>query len=134
MKALTIKQPWASLIIFGGKDIENRDWFAPRTLFGQRIAIHASKKIDPLDVEDAMDLGYSRTLPLPCIDIIQGHLPGGVILGTVILAGCVSKSESPWFVGKYGFVLVGPRPVEPISIRGALGFWNVPEEIAKVLA
>jgi hypothetical protein len=125
MKALTIKQPWASLIMFGGKDIENRDWAAPAWLLGKRIAIHCSKKIDPFDIEDAMDLGYSRGLPLKCIDIIQGNLLGGVILGTVRLVTCVRSSESPWFVGDYGFVLADPQPFdEPIPARGSLGFWD----------
>ena len=43
MKALTIKQPWAYLIIHGGKDIENRTW---RTKYRGRILIHAAKADD----------------------------------------------------------------------------------------
>ena len=39
MKALSIKQPWASLIAHGIKDIENRTW---KTNFRGRIYIHAS--------------------------------------------------------------------------------------------
>lgn len=47
MKALTIWQPWASLIISGAKPYEFRGWRAPRSLIGQRIVIHAAaKKID----------------------------------------------------------------------------------------
>jgi hypothetical protein len=47
----------------------------------------------------------------------------------------VDKYESPWFFGDYGFVLGDPRPLaQPIPIRGALKFWDVPAEIAKVLA
>lgn len=47
MKALTIWQPWASLIIAGAKPYEFRGWRAPRSLIGQRIVIHAAaKKID----------------------------------------------------------------------------------------
>ena len=47
MKALTIWQPWASLIIAGAKPYEFRGWRAPRSIFGQRIVIHAAaKKID----------------------------------------------------------------------------------------
>ena len=41
MKALSIKQPWASLIAHGIKDIENRNW---KTHFRGRIYIHASAK------------------------------------------------------------------------------------------
>ena len=47
MKALTIWQPWASLIIAGAKPYEFRGWRAPRALIGQRIVIHAAaRKID----------------------------------------------------------------------------------------
>lgn len=50
MKALTIWQPWASLIMAGAKPYEFRGWRAPRSLIGQRIVIHASaRKIDRKD-------------------------------------------------------------------------------------
>jgi len=39
---LSVRQPWASLIVLGVKGIENRSWAAPPALIGQRIAIHAS--------------------------------------------------------------------------------------------
>lgn len=43
MKAITIKQPWASLIVVGIKDVENRTW---KTNFRGRVLIHASAKAD----------------------------------------------------------------------------------------
>ncbi len=122
MKALTIKQPWASLIMFGGKDIENRDWHAPAYLIGERIAIHSSKKLDESEFEDAIYFCLERKLPfLPDVDSVKG----GVILGTVSLVDCVREHSSPWFVGDHGFVLADPEPLKaPVQIRGALGFWN----------
>jgi hypothetical protein len=52
MKVISIKQPWASLIIepdpnnigFGIKPIENRTWPCPKKYIGQRVLIHASAK------------------------------------------------------------------------------------------
>ena len=44
MKAITIKQPWASLIVHGIKDIENRTWSCPKKYLGQRLLIHSSGK------------------------------------------------------------------------------------------
>jgi hypothetical protein len=44
MKAITIKQPWASLIVHGIKDIENRTWACPEKYIGHRVLIHASGK------------------------------------------------------------------------------------------
>lgn len=40
MKALSIRQPWAWLIVHGGKDIENRSW---HTKFRGRFLVHAAK-------------------------------------------------------------------------------------------
>lgn len=42
MKAISIKQPWASLIAYGIKDFENRTWKCPQKYIGQRVLIHAS--------------------------------------------------------------------------------------------
>ena len=45
MKAITLHQPWASLIAHGVKTIETRSWAPPRSLLGERIAIHAGKRV-----------------------------------------------------------------------------------------
>lgn len=44
MKALTLWQPWASLIVVGAKPFEFRGWRAPRSMVGQRIVIHAAAR------------------------------------------------------------------------------------------
>ena len=44
MKAISIKQPWASLIVHGIKPIENRTWKCPEKYIGQRVFVHASAK------------------------------------------------------------------------------------------
>ena len=44
MKALTIWQPWASLIAMGAKPYEFRGWKPPKSLIGQRLAIHAGAR------------------------------------------------------------------------------------------
>lgn len=50
MKALTIWQPWASLIMAGAKPYEFRRWKAYPSLVGQRIVIHAAaRKIDAVE-------------------------------------------------------------------------------------
>lgn len=63
MKALTLHQPWASLIALGVKTIETRSWRAPQALIGQRIAIHAGKTAKSLlelseDYEAGDAFGY----------------------------------------------------------------------------
>ena len=52
MKTLSIRQPWASLIVEGFKDVENRSW---RTPIRGEIAIHASASKTEDDWEDAID-------------------------------------------------------------------------------
>lgn len=126
MKVLTIKQPWAGLILAHGKDIENRNW--PTKLRG-RIAIHSSARIDPGDLWDAHCLLDHPLLEhLARAGVRQFHGPGfqpGHILGTVEIVDCVTASESPWFFGPYGFVLRDPVLFkEPIPAKGKLGFWE----------
>jgi hypothetical protein len=128
--ALTIKQPWASLIAHGFKDIENRTW---RTNYRGRIYIHASAKIDPRECHAARDLLMSPFLDFPNFYEMREtlgetkfrDLPTGAILGTAEIVDCVTASESPWFCGPYGFVLKNIRRFEkPMPCRGALSFWN----------
>ena len=45
MKTLSVRQPWANLIVRGIKDIENRSW---KTNFRGRILIHAPNKSEPI--------------------------------------------------------------------------------------
>ena len=57
MKALTIWQPWASLIMAGAKPYEFRGWRAPRSIIGQRIVIHAAaRKVDRVEVFNLYNL------------------------------------------------------------------------------
>jgi hypothetical protein len=121
MRALSIRQPWASLILKAGKDIENRCW---STGFRGRILIHAAKGCTRDEFEDAIEFAediLDRNITTPLKD-----LPRGGVIGSVEIVDCVSTSTSPWFVGEYGFVLRDPRPIEFIPFKGQLGFFDVP--------
>jgi hypothetical protein len=90
MKALSIKQPWASLIAHGIKDIENRTW---RTKFRGRIYIHASapKKFN-VQMSDEQ-----TTLALPVLQsAFDGKMPFGAIIGEVDIIECVLNHDSIW--------------------------------------
>lgn len=145
MKAITIKQPWASLIVHGIKDIENRTWTCPKKYIGQRVLIHASKSKDkrekPLLTEEQYKLaggvsGYGT------------HIFGnrGAIIGSVEIVDCVVNHSSIWaektenytvgmnpklhenITGKkviYNWVLANPVLFEkPIPAKGRLSFWE----------
>jgi hypothetical protein len=64
MKALTIWQPWASLIIAGAKPYEFRSWRPPASLIGQRIVIHASAR--KLHHEDSSHIYHLLALRDKC--------------------------------------------------------------------
>ncbi|MCE5309580.1 MAG: hypothetical protein LLG20_18245 [Acidobacteriales bacterium] len=125
LPALTVRQPWASLIIYGYggvlKDIENRDWPLPRSMWGKRVAIHSSLKFYPEEWTAARAL--IRSMGLEPMEII--HAPYGCVLGSVVLDRDVTASDSPWFFGPHGFVLRDPVALPaPVPARGALGFWK----------
>jgi len=133
MKALTIRQPWASFIALGEKDIENRNW---PTRFRGRVAIHASARLTDSEVDAAFAICNHRhpNIQLSVLRERVQRMPLGSILGTVDIVDCVTASDSPWFFGTYGFVLKDAKLVQqPIPCKGALSFWTVPDEIAAQL-
>lgn len=116
-------QPWAWLIVNGHKSIENRNW---PTKFRGPVAIHAGKKMDTYAVADLFAGRHPVTgdrLPLN-IDVRDGGLGVGGIVGVAEVVDCTETSDDPWFVGTYGFVLANARPVPFIPVSGALSFFN----------
>lgn len=150
MKALTLTQPWASLVVLGEKSIETRSW---STKYRGPLAIHAAKKSCPLDLwplgaEDFIGAAY-----------LPGSLPEGHVLGTVELVGVreiVGRQEwapilkpgiydaeeasvleglkdswqqenafGDFSPGRYAWILGNPEAWEnPVPARGALGLWE----------
>jgi hypothetical protein len=124
MKALSLRQPYAELIVNGKKTIEIRSW---RTNFCGEFLVHASKTIM---LDDCKQHGLDPKT-----------LITGAILGKAIVTG-VKKYEtqeefnadadkhlaSPKFFKKpcYGFILENPTQLDqPIPARGWLNFFNV---------
>lgn len=131
MKALSIRQPWAWLILNAGKDIENRDW---PTLLRGRILIHASKVMTRNEYEDALMTAKSISLDHPFPEGLTLPAPEelhrGGIVGSVEIVDCVQESASPWFFGEFGFVLKEARSLPFYPYKGALGFFDVSLPIA----
>ena len=126
MKCISIRQPWAWLIIHGGKDIENRTW--PSNHRGP-LLIHASKGMTRSEYEDAKAFAMSRVgfrKEFPKME----DLVRGAIIGKVEMVNCASDCLSEWrSPGQYGFVLRNPEPIEPIPYRGTLGIFNISLEL-----
>jgi ASCH domain len=124
--AITVKQPWAWALIFGGKDIENRDW---RTNYRGPIAIHAASRTTRSD-HDAAAMFMRNRCDVVCPE--YDDLSRGTFQGVMNLTDCVDTSSSYWWIGKHGFVMKDPKPLpEPIPYKGMLGIWPVPEDVAQ---
>lgn len=131
IKALTVYEPWASLIAINKKKIETRSWC---TKYRGPLAIHAAKKI-PGDIVFQEPL-YSALIPLHNGDGIM--FPGHCILAICNLVDCVKIT--PEFVvglstegrvfgdytpGRYAWVLEDVhRLKEPIPAKGRQRIWN----------
>lgn len=117
MKALSLKQPFAELVVSGKKTIELRNW---NTKFRGEFYIHASQQADAKSMQR---FGYNK-------------LPSGSIVGKAVLAAVKAYTNeqlhhadkdkhlasATW--GKYGFVLQNPQRLNPIQAKGKLGFWE----------
>lgn len=151
MKALTIWQPWASLIIAGAKPYEFRGWRAPPRICGQRIAIHAGARqpkrdeISDLlmrlrDPEDAWSTALHASTASPLLErwhAQPGSLPLSSVLGTAVLRPARSAWEIVEEFGaklndsdraehaNWAWPLTDIEALQPIApARGAQGLWE----------
>jgi hypothetical protein len=119
MKAISIRQPWASLIVAGYKTIENRTW---DTGYRGPLLIHAGKRWDT-------DWESSRRVVLDhihCIKETLGELPVGGIIGRVDLVHVIEASSDPYWIGPFGFVLARPIALPFKPWTGRLQLFDVP--------
>lgn len=152
MKALTVTEPWATLIAIGAKRIETRSW---PTDYRGPVAIHASKKITSAEVDLATDPNdpIAKALMRHGVQIfwqpgVIGHTyqafsaTRGCVIATGRLTGCIAFTQESvgkicavygaheldfgnLTVGRFGFVLSDITPLpNPIPARGSLGFWE----------
>lgn len=140
MKALSLIQPWASLVAIGAKLYETRSW---QTNYRGEIAIHASKNKEALNL----------CLQQPFVDVLfkrrtwDSAVPLGGIVAVVNVLGCAPAEQydqppysdmlgiyerafGDWSPGRYVWQLADIRLLpEPVPCRGALGIWNVVPDI-----
>lgn len=148
MKAITIHQPWASLIACGAKKIETRGW---ATSYRGQIAIHAGKR--PFDTTSYFDrelFRFADVLGLPDIYSFD-QLAYGAVIAIADLVDCVlmdafnlspkGKVNGVWLVngdymegnellfgdfqpGRYAWMLANVRRIEPAPARGRQRLWE----------
>lgn len=122
MFALSIRQPWAWLIVNGHKRLENRNW---RRASRGAVLIHAGKKMHRPDYDQAARLAEADGVTLPEF----GTFERGGIVGQADIVDCINYSTSHWFFGPYAFVLENARPLPFVPCAGKLGFFQ--PEIAR---
>lgn len=127
MKALSLKQPWAELILQGKKTIELRKW---NTNFRGDFLIHSSKIPDKKGMRE---FGFK-----------DSDLPCGFILGKARLAEVKRYHSDKEFLadrnkhlatkswGTYGFILEDIRRTGKIPAKGRLNFWNFEKRIRRI--
>jgi predicted transcriptional regulator len=125
MKALSIRQPWAELILQGKKKIEIRTW---NTNFRGDFLIHASKNTDRaliryFNLEDKQ-LNFGEIVGYVRLAKVIAYNSATEVLKDAELHLSLEKKEK---YPVYGFVLEDVRQISPIKCNGRLGFFEVPE-------
>lgn len=138
LPALSIRQPWAAMIVHCGKQFENRTW---PTRFRGPFLIHAAKGMTDDEYRSAIRFAH-ETCGIG-IEQLRKHcgpsnedLAGvrGGIVGYANMADCVSAERhaslkphhrSPWFMGPYGFYLTDVQELPFLPVTGRLGFFEV---------
>lgn len=112
MKAVTIKQPFASLIVHGIKKFEYRTW---RTKYRGDILIHAGAST----VKDQL-------YRLDNTDII---IENSRVVGKVTITDCVLiTDENSEYYGLYAWCLEDPVIIKSdVVVKGKLSFFEIEE-------
>lgn len=128
MKALTLTQPWATLVALGHKRVETRSW---STRYRGPIAIHAAKGFP----REALAFAQEER----ALGRIPSRIPRGAIVAVARLTECLPTQEvrdrlsglerhlGDFSYGRWAWLLADIRALdEPIPCLGALGLWEVP--------
>jgi hypothetical protein len=140
MRALTLTQPWATLVALGAKRYETRSWW---TAHRGPLAIHAAKGFP----REARALCYEEPFKTALGGRAPADLPLGAVVAAVTAEGCVSTGDldfwppireiafGNWNDGRWAWALDNLVPMAtPIPCRGTLGLWRVPEDVEHAIA
>ncbi len=149
--AITLWQPWASLIAAGAKPLEFRHWPAPRRLWGQRIAIHAgARPVRRVEIQELIhklrgprwrETGLLRDEALALLEpviVAPGSLPRSSVLCLATLCEPIRNEALSARLGvelvndsdrdahtNWGWPLADIEPLRPfVPATGAQGFWT----------
>ena len=142
MKALSLTQPWATLVMLGLKRIETRSWFTP---YRGRLAIHASKRFPKWAKE------FSKRTPVSVLLGMDYEYPVGTVIATCRLISCLPTRElqenqiirldaathypdfeineqertfGDYTAGRWAWLLADIKAIPPVAAKGRLGLWE----------
>ena len=115
MKAITIKQPFATLIAEGLKEYEFRTW---KTKYRGDILIHAGKGVDKTAVKRFAYLNLNY--PSGCFEMNDEMKE---VLRKKNFAIYESTTENNNWYG-YGFKIENVEKIAPVLAKGKLGLWE----------
>jgi hypothetical protein len=130
MKVLSVKQPWASLIVNGIKDVENRVW---KTNYRGELLIHATAEPAfefsqyTIHFKAAQIIEYVNYLGKSTNQFNPDKIINSAIIGKVDLVDCIKDSKSVWAIPDcWNWVLENPvlfdAPI--LNVRGYQRIWN----------
>ncbi len=108
MKALSLKQPWAELLVQGKKKIEIRKW---NTNFRGKFLIHASKSPDEkaLNKLNIKNLTYGAIIGIAEITEVKKYASDRDFMKDKSL----HLADSSY--GKYGFIIKNPKRISSME-------------------
>ena len=130
IKVLSVRQPWAWLIVSGYKNIENRSW---KTDYRGELFIHASQGFDWTALEWLEQFWEYQVLVCRHFGIRGPHIAMrkeefGAIVGYADLTDCVRNANSIWAMpGCWHWELHRALQLAPIPLKGRLGIFEIPE-------
>jgi hypothetical protein len=158
--ALSLRQPWAHAVVFGGKRVENRVKWSTSNFRGEFL-IHAAKGMTQREYWDALDFARSRGIkedtwkpPGPkaiqrggivgvakVTGVIRPSAPTGIDrVGQVIIPMPISADTRPltdlekaWWMGAFALLLDDVRPLPFVECAGMLGWFQVPDQVMRKL-
>ena len=125
MKAITIKQPFATLIAEGLKEYEFRTW---KTKYRGDILIHAGKGVDKAAMERFayLNLNYplgcfvAKAAITDCVEVDDEMREALRRKNFAIYEG--TTEDNSWH--GYGFKLENVEKIDPVLANGKLGLWE----------
>lgn len=125
MKCISIRQPWAWLILHGQKDVENRSW---NTKYRGPLLIHASASRNNITIERLKEIERQHQVRLPNSTLGGSYQLGGIvgICKLVEVIDPVMGGGGKWHErGFYGFVLADVEPLKFKPLCGQMGIFEV---------